>query len=189
MGRDLIRTWTECPPLGWTTLALPLRAVDGDTLDLALIKVLRARLVNCWAPESRTRDKAEKEIGLRAKAALVGCVETILSRVFLDILDGLPERLRHDILAAATMPEVVRAFAHALSEERLPRVHVLGTESLKLADEITMERFLADVWVSETQNLSDAQVEAGLAMRTRKELDAWRDSGWKRRPRLMKAKA
>jgi len=48
--------------------------VDGDTVDVELRVVVRVRLLagekECWAPESRTSDAAEKILGLAAKANL-----------------------------------------------------------------------------------------------------------------------
>jgi endonuclease YncB( thermonuclease family) len=48
--------------------------VDGDTVDVELRVVVRVRLVagegECWAPESRTTDLAEKRQGLASKAHL-----------------------------------------------------------------------------------------------------------------------
>lgn len=58
------------PPLGWTTVAHIERVVDGDTLDVVVERRLRIRLLNCWAPESETRNLAEKEKGIASKAAL-----------------------------------------------------------------------------------------------------------------------
>jgi endonuclease YncB( thermonuclease family) len=48
--------------------------VDGDTVDVELRVVVRVRLLagerECWAPESRTLDAAEKKLGLAAKSHL-----------------------------------------------------------------------------------------------------------------------
>ncbi|MCA9313846.1 thermonuclease family protein, partial [Candidatus Saccharibacteria bacterium] len=44
--------------------------VDGDTVDVEVRRVVRIRMLDCWAPESRTRDLAEKKEGLKAKDAL-----------------------------------------------------------------------------------------------------------------------
>ena len=53
------------------------RVVDGDTID-ALVdlgfdtwKKVRIRMMGMNAPESRTRDLAEKKLGLAAKARLI----------------------------------------------------------------------------------------------------------------------
>lgn len=42
------------PPVpAWTTRAHVLRVIDGDTIEVEVRRVLRVRLVDCWAPESR----------------------------------------------------------------------------------------------------------------------------------------
>lgn len=58
------------PPKGWTTDVRILRIVDGDTVDVEVRKILRVRLLDCWAPESRTKDLAEKRRGLASKVYL-----------------------------------------------------------------------------------------------------------------------
>lgn len=45
--------------------------VDGDTVDVAVTVVVRIRLLDCWAAESRTTDDHEKQFGVAAKQALV----------------------------------------------------------------------------------------------------------------------
>ena len=54
-----------------------LKIVDGDTADVSLqlepfsiYYNIRVRMLGINAPESRTRDKAQKELGLAAKARL-----------------------------------------------------------------------------------------------------------------------
>jgi len=47
-----------------------IRVIDGDTVDVEIRRVLRVRLLDCWAPESRTRDLEEKKRGLASKAHL-----------------------------------------------------------------------------------------------------------------------
>jgi len=44
--------------------------VDGDTIDVDVTFRFRMRLLDCWCPESRTLDLAEKKRGLKAKADL-----------------------------------------------------------------------------------------------------------------------
>ena len=53
------------------------RVIDGDTIDVTLdlgfnvfLKKQRCRLAGIDTPESRTRDLAEKKLGLQAKARL-----------------------------------------------------------------------------------------------------------------------
>ena len=57
----------DSPPLGWTTTATVVNVVDGDTVDVEVRRRVRIRLLECWAPETRTRDADEKRRGLAAK--------------------------------------------------------------------------------------------------------------------------
>lgn len=47
------------------------RVIDGDTVICRTSFEYRVRLLDCWAPESRTRDAEEKQRGLAAKARMV----------------------------------------------------------------------------------------------------------------------
>lgn len=44
-----------------------IEVVDGDTVTVQLTLKVRVRLIDCWAPESRTTDLAEKKIGIESK--------------------------------------------------------------------------------------------------------------------------
>lgn len=55
------------PPRGITTTAKVVRVLDGDTLDVAVTTIVRVRIKDCWAPESRTKDLAEKARGIAAR--------------------------------------------------------------------------------------------------------------------------
>lgn len=46
------------------------RVIDGDTIDIRCERVLRVRLLDCWAPETRTRNTEEKIKGISAKSYL-----------------------------------------------------------------------------------------------------------------------
>ena len=41
------------PAPGWTTEAKCLRVIDGDTLEVEVRRVIRVRMLDCWAPESK----------------------------------------------------------------------------------------------------------------------------------------
>lgn len=58
------------PPLGLAKACQVVGIVDGDTLDVEVRYVVRVRLLDCWAPESRTRDACEKLRGQAAKLHL-----------------------------------------------------------------------------------------------------------------------
>jgi endonuclease YncB( thermonuclease family) len=60
----------DCPPRGITLDAEVVRVIDGDTIVVASTVEYHVRLLDCWAPESRTKDAAEKERGLKSKARM-----------------------------------------------------------------------------------------------------------------------
>jgi endonuclease YncB( thermonuclease family) len=61
---------SKAPESGWSTPAVVTRVIDGDTLEVEIRRTVRVRLLDCWSPESRTRNAAEKRRGLAAKAHL-----------------------------------------------------------------------------------------------------------------------
>lgn len=58
------------PPLGYVTNVKIVSVVDGDTVEVEIVKRLRVRMLDCWCPETRTKDPKEKQLGLAAKARL-----------------------------------------------------------------------------------------------------------------------
>jgi endonuclease YncB( thermonuclease family) len=58
------------PPLGHAVAIEVVDVIDGDTITVKIVLLSRVRLLDCWAPETRTGDEHEKRAGLRAKAAL-----------------------------------------------------------------------------------------------------------------------
>jgi endonuclease YncB( thermonuclease family) len=67
----------EPPQPAWTTPAKVLRVIDGDTLEIEVRRVIRVRMLDCWAPESKldprlpeAQREAEKQAGQAAKANL-----------------------------------------------------------------------------------------------------------------------
>lgn len=59
------------PPAGITTAGIITHIIDGDTVDVEIRRTVRVRLIDCWAPESRTRNPEEKAAGLAAKDHLI----------------------------------------------------------------------------------------------------------------------
>lgn len=51
------------------------RVLDGDTIEVEVKRTVRIRLLDCWAPETRTRDAEEKKEGLAAKEFLKQLVD------------------------------------------------------------------------------------------------------------------
>ena len=66
------------PPKGITTDVKVVRVIDGDTVDVAITRTVRVRLLDCWAPETRTKDPEEKVRGYESKKYL----NNLLKQVF-----------------------------------------------------------------------------------------------------------
>lgn len=60
----------ERPALGVAEHVRIVNVIDGDTIEVEVVRRARVRLLDCWAPESRTTDLAEKKLGLAAKERL-----------------------------------------------------------------------------------------------------------------------
>lgn len=76
------------PPKGVSMDGVVDRVIDGDTLIVRTTVEYRVRLLDCWAPESRTTDAAEKVRGLQAKARLTTLAAGKPVRVFVPIEHG-----------------------------------------------------------------------------------------------------
>jgi endonuclease YncB( thermonuclease family) len=50
--------------------------LDGDTITLGLTIHARIRMIDCWAPETRTKDADEKKRGIASKEHLKGLLPT-----------------------------------------------------------------------------------------------------------------
>lgn len=77
------RSTHDCPPTGITIDAQVVRVIDGDTIVVASTVEYHVRLLDCWAPESRTKDAGEKERGLKSKARMADLVTGKTVRVHL----------------------------------------------------------------------------------------------------------
>ena len=60
----------DAPPIGWTVQVKIVEVYDGDTVVVEIRKRVRVRLLDCWAPEIRTKDKDEKQKGYDSKEHL-----------------------------------------------------------------------------------------------------------------------
>jgi endonuclease YncB( thermonuclease family) len=68
----------DAPEPGWTTAGKVAAVIDGDTLEVEVVRRIRVRLSDCWAPESRLDPQIEdhakriaaKQMGQIAKAHL-----------------------------------------------------------------------------------------------------------------------
>jgi endonuclease YncB( thermonuclease family) len=70
----------------WQTEAEVTRVIDGDTVEVQIVRNIRVRLKDCWAPETRTRDEDEKRRGKESRRYLEGLIDgrTVLLRVETD---------------------------------------------------------------------------------------------------------
>lgn len=59
------------PPTGIASDCQITKVIDGDTVEVEVRRTFRVRLLDCWAPETRTRDAAEKVAGLASKDFLL----------------------------------------------------------------------------------------------------------------------
>lgn len=59
--------YEQCPPAGWTTTAVFDRNYDSDTPTLEIRKKLNIRLLECYAPEIRSKSKKEKELAIKGR--------------------------------------------------------------------------------------------------------------------------
>jgi len=55
------------PPTGFCTKCEVVKIIDGDTLRVRITRIIDVRLLECYCPETRTKDLTEKEKGLQAK--------------------------------------------------------------------------------------------------------------------------
>ena len=46
------------------------KVIDGDTIEIRFERTMRIRLLDCWSPETRTKDLVEKAKGIKAKKHL-----------------------------------------------------------------------------------------------------------------------
>lgn len=65
----------DVPEYGQRTTAKVIRVLDGDTVEVEFTQTAIIRLRDCWAPETRTRNAAEKKAGLAAKDLLAEAVD------------------------------------------------------------------------------------------------------------------
>lgn len=78
----------EPPPYGVTFPAKVVRVVDGDTIEVEVTRTVRIRLLDCWAPETRTRDAEEKLKGFAAKAFLEERIQNKNVKVYVPVEPG-----------------------------------------------------------------------------------------------------
>lgn len=66
-GAEPVAQVSPAPERGLAIDGAVVRVIDGDTLICRSSFEYRVRLIDCWAPESRTSDPDEKKLGLASK--------------------------------------------------------------------------------------------------------------------------
>lgn len=80
------------PPVPGLTLdAKCVRVIDGDTIEVESLVKYRVRLLECWAPESRTSDIAEKQRGVKSKNRMIQLADGKSVRVSIPLTEDLTE--------------------------------------------------------------------------------------------------
>jgi endonuclease YncB( thermonuclease family) len=83
----------ECPPRGVCIDGHIVRVIDGDTVVVRSQIEYQIRLLDCWAPESRTKDLEEKSRGLRSKARIHEIASDRECRVFMPSTGAIAEMI------------------------------------------------------------------------------------------------
>lgn len=89
------------PQPGITARCVVTNVVDGDTVDVELRIPARVRLLDCWAPESRTKDADEKKLGLAAKQNMVVMADGRHGVVF------IPTGAAHSVADVLTLDRIL----------------------------------------------------------------------------------
>ena len=76
---------------GLTLDAKCIRVLDGDTIECESTVRYRVRLIDCWAPESRTSDVAEKQRGLKSKSRMVQLADGKALRITIPLTGDLTD--------------------------------------------------------------------------------------------------
>lgn len=74
--------WQSMPAAGYVTDCKVIDVYDGDTLTVEVTKVVRIRLLDCWAPEIRGGDEDSRRSGEAAKRYLQSITKGVAARLF-----------------------------------------------------------------------------------------------------------
>lgn len=126
---------TPAPEPAWVTTAKVVNVVDGDTIDVEITKVIRVRMLDCWAPESRidariaeSQRETEKARGLAAKQALQELAGGQ------DVLVQIPTDTGGEVAHMMTLNRVLGRvwiasdLAESLSEKQVKAGHATATK-------------------------------------------------------------
>ena len=90
------------PPTGVTSDCTIVRCIDGDTLEVQITRTFHVRLIDCWAPETRTKNASEKKRGKASAAHLEAIVPPMTAAVV-----HIPASDRGELGDVMTMGRVV----------------------------------------------------------------------------------
>jgi endonuclease YncB( thermonuclease family) len=127
------------PEYGWTTPARVLRVIDGDTLEVEVRRVVRIRMLDCWAPESKADPRVpaderetQKALGLASKASLEKVAQDQ------EVIVRIPTRSDVDISHVFTLGRVLghvwlqKSPEESLSERQVRLGHATPTKPEEL---------------------------------------------------------
>ena len=131
------------PPHGIMTEGRLVKVYDGDTVELEFKYKVRVRLLDCWAPEIRTRNLKRKAAGLHSRNVLAHSIPSA----------------KYDINK------------NTFYADEPVHLYIPIEEARHLGEVFSMGRVLGTVYlVDEEQSISDKQVQAGQAYKTKAEL-------------------
>jgi len=81
----------EPPSPGLTLDAKCIRVLDGDTIECQSTVTYRVRLLDCWCPETRTSNVAEKQRGLKSKSRMVQLADGKQLRITIPLTGDLTD--------------------------------------------------------------------------------------------------
>jgi endonuclease YncB( thermonuclease family) len=76
------------PVPGWSVRCTVVEVYDGDTIVVEWTSRARVRLIDCWAPEIKTRDDEEKRAGIAARDHLAKLCEGKDAILFVPVDQG-----------------------------------------------------------------------------------------------------
>lgn len=97
---------SEPPATGLTLDGKCVRVIDGDTIEVEFTTKARVRLIDCWCPESRTSDVAEKQRGLKSKNRMIQLAEGRSVRISVPLTGDLSDATTLSrVLGRAWLPD------------------------------------------------------------------------------------
>lgn len=111
----------DAPPTspGLTLDARCIRVLDGDTIECESKVTYRVRLIDCWAPETRTSDVAEKQRGLRSKNRMVQLADGKPLRITIPLTGDLTDATTLGRILGRAWLEDGRELSEIMVEEKL----------------------------------------------------------------------